>query len=316
MTHSMIAIMDCPDEMILAIWNKLDNIECLVRLSITVRTLDDWLCLFDGQFRQLQHLYVLVEKVDTPTLTLENLKTIASKKCFSLTSYCHTKMYDIHILPIIRQMVYLKELALFFPVDERSRFIDGIHLENEIIIYLSHLQRFTFNITTHTESTKNEVHLQSNDDIRRTFLNWRFGQVNCYISHYPDSIAQCHIFSLPCHANNIYCISYGFQGDICRNGRHLYLSDRVYPFKHEFFLRIARAFPLVTHLSVSNNRVRDDEEETNNKMISIVEFDHLTHLSIYFQRAINAEQFLVDTYTRLPNFIHIYVSYNRKFYTS
>ncbi|CAF2118214.1 unnamed protein product [Rotaria magnacalcarata] len=29
MTHSMIAIMDCPDEMILAIWNKLDNIEVL-----------------------------------------------------------------------------------------------------------------------------------------------------------------------------------------------------------------------------------------------------------------------------------------------
>ncbi|CAF3570822.1 unnamed protein product, partial [Rotaria socialis] len=81
-------------------------------------------------------------------------------------------------------------------------------------------------------------------------------------------------------------------------------------FKHEFLLRIARAFPLAAHLGILNNRFRDDEEATNNKMISIVEFDHLTHLSIYFQRAIFAEQFLVDTCTSLPNLIHLYVSYN------
>jgi hypothetical protein len=109
---------------------------------------------------------------------------------------------------------------------------------------------------------------------------------------------------------DIYRITYGFQGGIYRNVRILYLSDRVYPFKHEFFLYIARAFPLVTDIIVLNNRIRNDVDDNNDQMTSVVEFHHLTSLTIHFQRAIYVEQFLVDTNTHLPNLIHLTISYD------
>jgi hypothetical protein len=109
---------------------------------------------------------------------------------------------------------------------------------------------------------------------------------------------------------DISTISYGFQGGLYRNVRFLYLSDRIYPFKHEFFLRIARAFPLITHLTVLNNRILDNVDENNNQRTSIVEFHHLIFLTIHFQRAIYLEQFLVDTNTHLPNLIDLTISYD------
>jgi hypothetical protein len=231
-------------------------------------------------------------------------------KSFSLSSYWDTSEYDNHILPLIRQMIYLEELSLYLDVDDRSTFIDGIHLKNEIFIHLPNLQVFTCNIVTNCEFMSNEMYMQSNNDIYRTFLNWPYGQVDCYISHYPNNVAQSHIFSVPCSMTDIYRISYGFQGGLYRHARRLKLSDRIYPFKHDFFLRIARAFPFVTHLTVLNHRIPDNVDESNDQRTSIVEFHHLISLTIFFQRAIYVEQFLVDTNTHLPNLIDLTISYD------
>jgi len=231
-------------------------------------------------------------------------------KYFSFSSYRETKEYDSHILPLIRQMRYLEELMLSINVYQRSTFIDGIHLENEMLIYLPQLQIFTFNIITHNEYMNNEIYMQSNNDLRRTFLNWRYGHVNCYISSYPNNEAISHIFSLPCNKTDMYIISYGFLGGFHTNVRILCLLDRVYPFKHEFFLRIARAFPLITDLTVLNNRVFDNTDENNNQTKSIAEFHYLTSLTIQFHRAIYVEQFLVDTSTYVPNLINLTISYD------
>jgi hypothetical protein len=48
----------------------------LVYLSISVQTLDDCLCLFDGRFPQLHKLCILINKIDTPSLSIENLVRI------------------------------------------------------------------------------------------------------------------------------------------------------------------------------------------------------------------------------------------------
>ncbi|CAM4844723.1 unnamed protein product [Rotaria magnacalcarata] len=283
----------------------------LVNLSINVKTFNDCLCLFDGRFPQLRKLYVDIQEINAPSLPIENLTTVLNLEYFSLSSYSDINEYDSYILPLIRQMKYLKELALYLAVNNRSTFIDGTHLKNEILIYLPQIQIFTFNIKTHCKFMSNEMYIQSNNDISRTFINWQYGQVNSYISHYPNNVAQCHIFSLPCSMTDIYNISYGFQGDLCRNVRTLYLSDRVYPFRHEFFLRIARAFPLITHLTVLNNRFPNNVDGSSNDQLgSVVEFHHLISLTIHFQRAHNVEQFLVDTNTYLPNLIDLTVSYD------
>ncbi|CAF3233891.1 unnamed protein product [Rotaria sp. Silwood2] len=282
----------------------------LVNLSITVDTFDDCLCLLDGRLHQLYKLCILIKKIENSILTTENLKTLSNMKYFSLSSYRQTKEYDSHILPLIHQMKYLEKLILSLNVYQRSTFIDGIHLENEMLIYLPQLQIFEFNIVTYNEYMSNEIYMQSNNDLRRTFLNWRYGHVDCYISSYPNNEARSHIFSLPCNKTDMYIISYGFLGGFHTNVRILFLIDRVYPFKHEFFHRIARAFPLITELTVLNNRDFNNTDENNNQMKSIIEFHHLTSLTIHFERAIYVEQFLVDTNTYLPNLINLAVSYD------
>jgi hypothetical protein len=231
-------------------------------------------------------------------------------KRFSLTSYDDTKDYDSHKLPLVRQMTYLEELTLSIRVHQQSTFIDGLHLENEMLIYLPQFQIFTINITTHGESMSNEMYMQSNNDLRRTFLNWRYSYVDCYISHYPNNEPKSHIYSTPCIITDIYIITYGFLGDLCTNVRLLYLSEKVYPVKYEFFLRIARAFLLITHLTVLNNRLFENTDKTNDQITSIVEFHHFTTLTIHFQRAIYVEQFLVDTNTHLPHLVDLTISYD------
>jgi len=59
--------------------------------------------------------------------------------------------------------------------------IDGIHLQNNILIHLKQLCTFIFYISTEIRE-KHSVPALSNDDIQRTFTNVRYGQVDCFIA--------------------------------------------------------------------------------------------------------------------------------------
>ncbi|UJR18071.1 hypothetical protein I4U23_004971 [Adineta vaga] len=198
-------------------------------------------------------------------------------------------------------MICLEELILSLDVIRSSTSIDENHLKNEIVICLPELRIFQFNIMTHCQYLNNEIF--------STFNHWKYGQVNSYISYYPNNIAQSHIFSLPGLKNVIYRVTYGFLGGFCENIRILYLVDHVYPFEHEFFLRISRSFPLITHLTVLSNRLRNHINENNDQIDSVVEFPHLTSLRIHYQRDIYLEQFLNYTKTHLPNLLDLTISY-------
>lgn len=56
---------------------RLSSMTCysssLLYLSISVQTFNDCLCLLDGRFPQLHRLCVLISKIDTPLLSIENL---------------------------------------------------------------------------------------------------------------------------------------------------------------------------------------------------------------------------------------------------
>ena len=45
----------------------------LINLSISMKTFDDCLCLLDGRFLQLQKLCVVIQQINTPSLSIENL---------------------------------------------------------------------------------------------------------------------------------------------------------------------------------------------------------------------------------------------------
>ena len=73
--------------------------------------------------------------------------TVVNLTYFSFTSYRETtNEYDSYVLPLIRQMKYLEDFILHIVVSHRSTFIDGTHLNNEILIYLPQVQIYTFNI--------------------------------------------------------------------------------------------------------------------------------------------------------------------------
>jgi hypothetical protein len=54
----------------------------------------------------------------------------------------------------------------------RSAFIDGIHLENEMLIYLSKLEIFKFNIITYNENMSNEIHIVATNEEMKPCTNY------------------------------------------------------------------------------------------------------------------------------------------------
>ncbi|CAF3863420.1 unnamed protein product [Rotaria sp. Silwood1] len=54
--------------------------------------------------------------------------------------------YNILIVPLLRRMRNLEELTLRLIISDRSRFIDGTQLHNDILIHMRQLHKFIFYI--------------------------------------------------------------------------------------------------------------------------------------------------------------------------
>ncbi|CAF3135343.1 unnamed protein product [Rotaria sp. Silwood2] len=92
-----------------------------------------------------------------------------------------TLHYDDQIIPLLRRMINLKKLTLFLSVLTRYwTYIDGIQLHDQILIYMSQLNKFTFSInTTVVNEDKNiKIDLPSNEDIQRSFIGKGYGQLD------------------------------------------------------------------------------------------------------------------------------------------
>ena len=74
--------------------------------------------------------------------------------------------------------VVCQVLMNYLCICNRSRFIDGGHLQNEILTHMSRLHTFTFSLSTHHENNVPTVRLSS-DDLQRTFTHVGIGPVAC-----------------------------------------------------------------------------------------------------------------------------------------
>ncbi|CAF4558981.1 unnamed protein product [Rotaria sp. Silwood2] len=81
------------------------------------------------------------------------------------------------------------------------------------------------------------------------------------------------------------------------------------PFEHEFFVRIAQAFPLLKKLSMINLTPQNQKAKNNNEYLSIIEYPHLIELDFLDVSDDYLEQFLVNTKTFLIDNICIYAYY-------
>ncbi|CAF3943059.1 unnamed protein product [Rotaria sordida] len=88
---------------------------------------------------------------------------------------------------------------------------------------------------------------------------------------------------------------------------HLVLLYDERPFKYEFFIRIAKAFPFLKMLIIENRSPQILNEDNHN--LPIVEYPHLIHLDLSSAHDDYIEQLLVNTKTCLSNYIHLVISY-------
>ncbi|CAF1663445.1 unnamed protein product, partial [Rotaria sp. Silwood1] len=129
----------------------------------------DCLALLDGRLKQLTTFNVIIDITDSHSSVVYNMDSLPNLKCFSLTCRCYTNEYDSQVLPLLHRMSNLEELTLDIVNHDRTTFVDGTQIHNQILVHMPRLHKFNFHINTRTEL--NLVHDLSSDDIQRTFTN-------------------------------------------------------------------------------------------------------------------------------------------------
>jgi hypothetical protein len=147
-------------------------------------------------------------------------------------------------------MINLEELKLLLSLKRvDSTYIDGIQLHDEILIYLPKLNKFTFSINTTILNNNVKINLPFNEDIQRSFIGRKYGQVGSYVqTRAIENQGSCHVYSLPYQFDGFLHLNNSFQGGMFYNVRCLVMNDETRPFEHNFFKLISQNFDFLTEL--------------------------------------------------------------------
>ena len=114
--------------------------------------------------------------------------------------------------------------------------------------------------------------------------------------------ATYHLFTLPFEFIKIFTIGNRFPNIRFNNVIELWVLD-VVPFEHEFFLRIARAFPLLKNFIITDIKsvLNSDVHLSNNSQsFEIVTYPHLTALDLTRAGVSCVDRLLNENQTHLP----------------
>jgi hypothetical protein len=132
------------------------------------------------------------------------------------------------------------------------------------------------------------------------------------IVQFAGNTSTYHVFTLPFQFAKLIYIGNIFPNISFTHVIDLCVHDE-FPFEHEFFLRISKAFPKLKEFCVMNIRplLYEVEKSSNNTIQSfeIVEYPHLTFLDISRTNRYYVEQFLNETKTHLPCLAALRVRY-------
>ncbi|CAF2812074.1 unnamed protein product [Rotaria sp. Silwood2] len=218
------------------------------------------------------------------------------------------KSYDSTILPLLRRMSYLEKLTLYLRIKDRDRFIDGTHLENEILVYMPQLHSFTFYICTYID-TVGLIHNLSSEDIQRTFINIGQHHVASIVNYINDTQIVCSIFSIPFTFDRLEDIGNIFPNITFSCVTYLLVQD-VVPFNHEFFVRVVRAFPLLKTFRIFNCESQSLCNINSSESYEIAKYPYLTYLDMLGADINYIEQFLNEKKTYVPHLTKLKVVYN------
>ncbi|CAF3436417.1 unnamed protein product [Rotaria socialis] len=283
----------------------------LTVLCICVFGFDDCLLLLDGRLKQLTTFIIQVHNIYKASFIRSSMDELKSLKCFSLISYNMTYDYEYLVLPLLRRMTRLEKLTLCLRI-WRDSFIDRAHLSNEFLDHMCELRTITFYISTEGMA-RDSVYRKSSDDIQKTFTNIKYGPTACFIDHFHKFEAICHVYSLPFTFTRLEKITTHFPNIVLDTVTHLLVFD-ITLMKHEFFMRISRAFPMLKRLTIVNTMIqswnRNELKPDKNPFNSIIEFSHLISLDLRRANTDYVVQFLLETRTYLPCLTEFKVNYN------
>ncbi|CAF3671279.1 unnamed protein product [Rotaria sp. Silwood1] len=282
----------------------------LTYLCINVQTFTDFVCLLDGHLKQLSTLIVQFYQMDTDSSVVHNLDDIPNLKCFSLIHYGLIEECDNKIVSHLRRMINLEKLTLYLRLVFERIFIDPIYLINEFSMHMSRLHSFKFYIST--KNNRNDlVRYLSNNDIKQNYVNIGYQEVSNIVQFVANTVTY-HVFTLPFQFSQLIYIGNIFPNILFTHVIDLCVHDE-FPFEHEFFLRISKAFPKLKRFCVMNSRpLSYDVEKLSDNTVQpykIVEYPHLTFLDISWANGYYVEQFLNETKTHLPRLSKLRVRY-------
>ncbi|CAF3764288.1 unnamed protein product [Rotaria sp. Silwood1] len=285
----------------------------LTELYINLENFEDCLYLLNGHFNQLRIFYVTIRFIDRSFMVINNEEELPNLRCFSLTCDDSTYYYMDLIVPLLHRMLNLEELILYLVLNSTEKFIDGDNLTKNIINHVSRLNKFIFNIRSVIYALY-ESCLPLKEQIQQTFINFINKPIITCVDYFPSiKKGHCHMYSYPYTMTYYIHITNNFPGGLFKCVREITLFDER-PFEHQFFIRIAQAFPYLKILSVNNwtaqkykqcRKSNDDNQDS-----SIANYPHLIQLSLLYVHVDYVEQFLDNTKTFISNNISFSVNYS------
>ncbi|CAF5050278.1 unnamed protein product, partial [Rotaria magnacalcarata] len=201
-------------------------------------------------------------------------------KVFSLIHYGLIEEYNDKFVSLVRRMLYLEKLTLYLRIACPSVYIDPIYLINEFSMNMSRLHSFNFYLST--ENNRNDlVRYLSNNNFKQNYTNTVYQEVSNIIS-FSACTAAHHVFTLPFEFIMLLDIGNMFPNTVFKNVIELRVHD-VVPLEHEFFLRVAQAFPRLQRFYISDLSSESHNSKKSTDTVQphqIVEYPHLTFLDI------------------------------------
>ncbi|CAF1080540.1 unnamed protein product [Adineta steineri] len=280
----------------------------LTYLSIHVSTFADCLCLLDGRLKQLNTFIVTAYSMNTNQPVVHNSDDLSNMKYFSFI-YCGLiEEFDDKIISLLRRMLNLKKLTLYLRIKSQNHFLDPTSLINEYSMDMKQLQSFDYYISTENNQKDYSHHL-SNNNVKQKYLNMNREVTNIISTGF--NTVTYHVFTVPFKFATLKNIGNIFPNIIFNNVIELWIHD-VIPFEHEFFLRIAKLFPLLKSLFVNDYAPSSYASNQSSHEIhsnTIARYPHLSSLSIINTGTRYIEQFLNENKTNLPCLTSLRVFY-------
>ncbi|UJR20231.1 hypothetical protein I4U23_023362 [Adineta vaga] len=107
---------------------------------------------------------------------------------------------------------------------------------------------------------------------------------------------QCHIYSYPFTIRKYLNITNNFPGGLFKCVTEISLFDE-HPFEHEFVIQIAKSFPLMKELTITNKKPQSGRPKTKHENLFIIQYSYLKCLRLKKTHDDYVEQYLMDTKT-------------------